>query len=229
MNSQAMERLFLEKNLRKALDKNEFELHYQPKFDLKTERISGIEALLRWTSPQLGKVSPAQFIPVAEETRLIIPIGQWVLDTACNQAKAWKEQGLPPIPISVNLSVVQFNHPLLVSDIKKVLDQTGIEPKFLELEVTESILMKDTALAVSTLEKLSALGIKISIDDFGTGFSSLNYLKDLPIDFLKIDQTFIKDFAEPTSAAITKTIVTLAQSLGMKTVAEGVETEAQMP
>ena len=227
MNSQAMERLFLEKNLRKALDKNEFELHYQPKFDLKTERISGIEALLRWTSPQLGKVSPAQFIPVAEETRLIIPIGQWVLDTACNQAKAWKEQGLPPIPISVNLSVVQFNHPLLVSDIKKVLDQTGIEPKFLELEVTESILMKDTALAVSTLEKLSALGIKISIDDFGTGFSSLNYLKDLPIDFLKIDQTFIKDFAKPTSAAITKTIVTLAQSLGMKTVAEGVETEAQ--
>ncbi len=227
MNSQAMERLFLEKNLRKALDKNEFELHYQPKFNLKTDRISGIEALLRWTSPELGKVSPTQFIPVAEETRLIIPIGQWVLDTACNQAKAWKEQGLPPVPISINLSVVQFNHPLLVSDIKKVLDQTGIEPKFLELEVTESILMKDTALAVSTLEKLIALGIKISIDNFGTGFSSLNYLKDLPIDFLKIDQTFIKDFAEPTSAAITKTIVTLAQSLGMKTVAEGVETEAQ--
>lgn len=227
MNSQAMERLFLEKNLRKALDKNEFELYYQPKFNLKTDRISGIEALLRWTSPELGKVSPTQFIPVAEETRLIIPIGQWVLDTACNQAKAWKEQGLPPVPISINLSVIQFNHPLLVSDIKKVLDQTGIEPKFLELEVTESILMKDTALAVSTLEKLIALGIKISIDDFGTGFSSLNYLKDLPIDFLKIDQTFIKDFAEPTSAAITKTIVTLAQSLGMKTVAEGVETEAQ--
>lgn len=227
MNSQAMERLFLEKNLRKALDKNEFELHYQPKFNLKTDRISGIEALLRWTSPELGKVSPTQFIPVAEETRLIIPIGQWVLDTACNQAKAWKEQGLPPVPISINLSVVQFNHPLLVSDIKKVLDQTGIEPKFLELEVTESILMKDTALAVSTLKKLIALGIKISIDNFGTGFSSLNYLKDLPIDFLKIDQTFIKDFAEPTSAAITKTIVTLAQSLGMKTVAEGVETEAQ--
>jgi len=227
MNSHAMERLFLEKNLRKALENKEFELHYQPKINLKTGQISGVEALLRWTNQELGQVSPSQFMPVAEETRLIIPIGQWVLGTACKQAHTWKEQGLPPCSMSVNLSVTQFTHPLLISDIKKVLDHTGIDPRDLGLEITESILMKDTALAVSTLNKLSDVGIKISIDDFGTGFFSLNYLKNLPIDFLKIDQAFVKNLEEPTNAAITKTIVALAQSLKMKTIAEGVETEAQ--
>jgi diguanylate cyclase (GGDEF)-like protein/PAS domain S-box-containing protein len=227
MNFKAMERLAVEKNLRKALDREEFELHYQPKINLKTGQIAGMEALIRWDSPELGMVMPHQFIHIAEETRLIIQMGHWVLVTACRQAKIWHEAGLPNIPISVNLSVVQFTHPNLVSEISKVLKQTKFDPKNLELEITESVLMQDTTLAVSILNKLSELGIKISIDDFGTGFSSLNYLKNLPLDYLKIDQTFVKDFSLQTNSAITKAIVTLAQSLNMKTIAEGVETKDQ--
>ena len=227
MNFKAMERLAVEKNLRKALDREEFELHYQPKINLKSGEIAGMEALIRWDSPELGLVMPHQFIPIAEETRLIIQMGHWVLVTACRQAKIWQESGFPQIPISVNLSVVQFTHPNLVSEISKVLKQTKFAPHHLELEITESVLMQDTTLAVSILNKLSELGIKISIDDFGTGFSSLNYLKNLPLDYLKIDQTFIKDYNLQTNSAITKAIVTLAQSLNMKTIAEGVETEEQ--
>ena len=227
MNFKAMERLAVEKNLRKALDREEFELHYQPKINLKTGQIAGMEALIRWDSPELGLVMPNQFIPIAEETRLIIQMGHWVLVTACRQSRLWQEAGLPQMPVSINLSVVQFTHPNLVSEISKVLKQTKFPPHRLELELTESVLMQDTTLAVSILNKLSELGIKISIDDFGTGFSSLNYLKNLPLDYLKIDQTFIKDFALQTNSAITKAIVTLAQSLNMKTIAEGVETEEQ--
>ena len=227
MNFKAMERLAVEKNLRKALDREEFELHYQPKINLKSGEIVGMEALIRWDSPELGMVMPHQFIPIAEETRLIIQMGHWVLLTACRQSQTWREAGLPQIPISVNLSVVQFTHPNLVSEISRVLKQTKFPPRFLELEITESVLMQDTTLAVSILNKLSERGIKISIDDFGTGFSSLNYLKNLPLDYLKIDQTFIKDFNLQTNSAITKAIVTLAQSLNMKTIAEGVETSEQ--
>lgn len=227
MNFKAMERLAVEKNLRKALDREEFELHYQPKINLKSGEIAGMEALIRWDSPELGMVMPNQFIHIAEETRLIIQLGHWVLVTACRQAKTWREAGLPPIPISVNLSVVQFTHPNLVAEITKVLKQMEVPPHQLELEITESVLMQDTTLAVSILEKLSALGIKISIDDFGTGFSSLNYLKNLPLDYLKIDRTFVKDHDQQNNAAITKAIVTLAQSLNMKTIGEGVETEEQ--
>ncbi len=227
MNFKAMERLAVEKNMRKALDRDEFELFYQPKINLQSGQIVGMEALLRWDSPELGMVMPNQFIPVAEETRIIIQLGHWVLYTACRQAQIWREAGLPPLPISVNLSVIQFTHPNLVSEISKVLDQTGTPPHQLELEITETVLMQDTTLAVSILKKLSELGIKISIDDFGTGFSSLNYLKNLPLDYLKIDRTFIKDFDLQTNSAITKAIVTLAQSLNMKTIAEGVETEEQ--
>ncbi len=227
MNFKAMERLAVEKNLRKALDREEFELYYQPKVNLSTGKIAGMEALIRWDSPELGLVMPDQFIPIAEETRLIIQMGHWVLVTACRQAKMWQEAGLPEIHISVNLSVVQFTHPNLVSEISKVLKKTKFLPQYLELEITESVLMQDTTLAVSILNKLSELGIKISIDDFGTGFSSLNYLKNLPLDYLKIDQTFVKDFSLQTNAAITKAVVTLAQSLNMKTIAEGVETEEQ--
>jgi len=209
------------------LDREEFELHYQPKINLKSGQIAGMEALIRWDSPELGMVMPSQFIHIAEETRLIIQMGHWVLLTACRQAKQWQIEGLPQIPISVNLSVVQFTHPNLVSEINKIIKQTNTQPHNLELEITESVLMQDTTLAVSILNKLSELGIKISIDDFGTGFSSLNYLKNLPIDYLKIDQTFIKDFNLQTNSAITKAIVTLAQSLNMKTIAEGVETKEQ--
>ena len=227
MNFKAMERLAVEKNLRKALDREEFELHYQPKVNLKSGQIVGMEALIRWDSPELGMVMPHQFIPIAEETRLIIQMGHWVLLTACRQIQTWREAGLPQMPISVNLSVVQFTHPNLVSEISRVLKQTKFPPQFLELEITESVLMQDTTLAVSILNKLSEVGIKISIDDFGTGFSSLNYLKNLPLDYLKIDQTFVKDYNLRTNSAITKAIVTLAQSLNMKTIAEGVETKEQ--
>ncbi len=227
MNFKAMERLAVEKNLRKALDREEFELYYQPKINLKSGKIAGVEALIRWDSPELGIVMPNQFIHIAEETRLIIQMGHWVFLTACQQLKLWQKAGLPEIPISVNLSVVQFTHPNLVSEISKILKQTNTPPHHLELEITESVLMQDTTLAISILNKLSELGIKISIDDFGTGFSSLNYLKNLPMDYLKIDQTFIKDFNLQTNAAITKAIVTLAQSLNLKTIAEGVETEEQ--
>jgi diguanylate cyclase (GGDEF)-like protein/PAS domain S-box-containing protein len=227
MNFKAMERLAVEKNMRKALDREEFELHYQPKINLKSGQIAGMEALLRWDSPELGMVMPNQFIPIAEETRLIIQLGHWVLLTACEQAKRWREAGLPEVPISVNLSVIQFTHPNLVNEITKVLEHTGIPPHQLELEITESVLMQDTTLAVAILKKLSEVGIKISIDDFGTGFSSLNYLKNLPLDYLKIDRTFVKDYNLQTNSAITKAIVTLAQSLNMKTIAEGVETEEQ--
>ena len=227
MNFKAMERLAVEKNLRKALDREEFELYYQPKINLKSGRIAGMEALIRWDSPELGLVMPQQFISIAEETRLIIQMGHWVLVTACQQARMWQEAGLPQLPVSVNLSVIQFTHPNLVSEISKVLSQAKFPPDYLELEITESVLMQDTTLAVSILNKLSERGIKISIDDFGTGFSSLNYIKNLPLDSLKIDQTFVKDFNLQTNAAITKAVVTLAQSLNMKTVAEGVETKEQ--
>ena len=227
MNFKAMERLAVEKNLRKALDREEFELHYQPKVNLSSGQIVGMEALIRWDSPELGLIMPHQFIPIAEETRLIIQMGHWVLLTACRQAQKWQEAGLPQIHISVNLSVVQFTHPNLVSEISRVLKQTKFPPQNLELEITESVLMQDTALAVSILNKLSERGVKISIDDFGTGYSSLNYLKNLPLDYLKIDKTFIKDFNLQTNSAITKAIVTLAQSLNMKTIAEGVETKEQ--
>jgi diguanylate cyclase (GGDEF)-like protein/PAS domain S-box-containing protein len=227
MNFKAMERLAVEKNLRKALDREEFELYYQPKINLQSGEISGMEALIRWDSPELGLVMPNQFIPISEETRLIIQLGHWVLLTASRQVNIWREAGLPQIPISINLSVVQFTHPNLVSEVDKVLKQTKIPPHQLELEITESVLMEDTTLAVSILKKLSAMGIKISIDDFGTGFSSLNYLKKLPLDCLKIDRTFIKDFNLQTNSALTKAIVNLGQSLNMKTIAEGVETEEQ--
>ncbi|MCF8057448.1 MAG: EAL domain-containing protein [Desulfocapsa sp.] len=227
MNLKVMVRLAMEKNMRKALDREEFELYYQPKINLKSRKIAGMEALLRWNSLELGIVTPSQFIPVAEETRLIIQLGHWVLVTACQQAKLWREAGLPEVPISVNLSVIQFTHPNLVSEIIKVLEEMEVPPHQLELEITESILMQDTTLAVSILNKLSEVGIKISLDDFGTGFSSLNYLKNLPLDYLKIDQTFVQDYDLQTNAAITNAIVTLAQSLNMKTIAEGVETDGQ--
>ncbi len=227
MNLKVMERLAMEKNMRKALDREEFELFYQPKINLQTRKIAGMEALLRWNNHELGIVQPTQFIPVAEETRLIIPLGHWVLVTACQQVKLWREAGLPELPISINLSVIQFTHPNLVSEVINVLKEAELPPHQLELEITESILMQDTTLAVSILNKLSEIGIKVSLDDFGTGFSSLNYLKNLPLDYLKIDRTFVKDFNLQANSAITNAIVTLAQSLNMKTIAEGVETVEQ--
>ncbi len=228
MNTKAMERMEIEKNLRKAMGGTEFILYYQPKVCLKSGKIIGMEALLRWQSPELGFVNPGKSIPVAEETRLIIDIGHWIIETACLQIKRNDELGIPPINIAVNLSVIQFNSPDLVADIENIIKKTGIDPKRLQVEVTESILIQDSHQAISILKSINDLGIKICIDDFGTGYSSLSYLKSMPIDYLKIDQSFVMDLADPKNEAITRAVVALAQNLNMRTIAEGVETPEQM-
>jgi len=214
--------------LRRALERDEFLLHYQPKIDLATGSIGGMEALIRWRHPVKGLVPPLQFIPLAEETGLIVPIGQWVLRTACAQTKAWQAGGLSPLRIAVNLSARQFSQDSLLEDVARVLAETGLEAPLLELEITESMVMRNPAHAVALLDSLKAMGVHLSIDDFGTGYSSLSYLKRFPIDNLKIDRSFIQDLpADGEDAAITRAIIAMAHSLRLTVVAEGVETEKQ--
>jgi diguanylate cyclase (GGDEF)-like protein len=229
MNAAAFEKLSLESSLRKALERNEFILHYQPQVDAKTRKIVGMEALIRWQHPEMGLVSPANFIPLAEETGLIVPIGEWVLNTACRQNKQWQNMGLPPVRIAVNISSPHFRQDRLLEAVTLSLNETQLDASHLELEVTESLLMQNVESTIALLEKLKNMGVKLSIDDFGTGYSSLNYLQRFPIDSLKIDRSFVKDLAEnPDDAAITRAIIAMAQSLGLNVVAEGVETEKQM-
>ncbi|TSA17050.1 MAG: EAL domain-containing protein [Betaproteobacteria bacterium] len=229
MNVHTIERLALESDLRHALERDEFLLHYQPKVDIASKRITGMEALLRWQRPGLGLVPPMQFIPLAEETGLIVPIGEWVLRTACAQNKAWREQGLPPLRVAVNLSARQFAHENLLHDVARVLRTTGMDASALELEITESMVMHDPERAVELLGKLKAMGIHLSIDDFGTGYSSLSYLKRFPLDSLKIDRSFIRDIpGDADDAAITRAIIAMAQSLRLTVIAEGVELEDQL-
>jgi len=192
-------------------------------------KIIGVEALIRWQHPKLGMVSPADFIPLAEDSGLILPIGEWVLRTACRQNRAWQENGCAPMRVSVNVSARQFQQPHLGEIIIEILDETGLSPSFLDIELTESSIMSNAQAAVDVLTKLKALGVTISIDDFGTGFSSLSYLKRLPIDALKIDQSFVRDVTtDPDDAALVMAIVTLAHNLRLQVVAEGVETEEQL-
>ncbi|MGP0629713.1 EAL domain-containing protein [Nitrospina sp. 32_T5] len=226
MNTLAVERMVIEKNMRKAVGGTEFQLYYQPKICLRSGKVVGMEALLRWENPELGFVNPQKSIPIAEETRLIIQIGHWIIESACQQIKRLEKIN-PDISIAVNLSVIQFNSPDLVSEIKGIIKNTGIDPQKLQVEVTESILIQDSTLAINILQNLNDLGIKICIDDFGTGYSSLSYLKSMPIDYLKVDQSFIRDLTDPTNEAITRAVVALARSLGMRTIAEGVETKEQ--
>jgi diguanylate cyclase (GGDEF)-like protein/PAS domain S-box-containing protein len=229
MNEQALERLQIESNLRRALERGEFVLHYQPKVDVASGRISGMEALIRWSHPHLGMVAPARFIGLAEETGLIVPIGAWVIHTACAQNKAWQDAGLPPLRVSVNLSARQFAQKNLMQSIAAVLQETGLEARYLEIELTESLVMSDVEHAINMLQQLKALGVKISIDDFGTGYSSLAYLKRFPIDVLKIDQSFVRDIAvDFNDAAITVSIISLAHNLKLKVIAEGVENQEQL-
>lgn len=229
MNERAMERLRIEGDLRNALDREEFVLHYQPQVDLTAGRILGVEALIRWQHPVLGAVAPARFIELAEEMGLIVPIGVWVLRTACMQIVKWQQAGLGQMRVAVNLSARQFYQQDLVASIRNVLDETGIAPHLLELELTESMMMNDVEQAVGILNDLKALGLHLSIDDFGTGYSSLSYLKRFPIDLLKIDQSFVRDITlDPDDAAIVVSIISLAHSLRLKVIAEGVETEAQL-
>jgi diguanylate cyclase (GGDEF)-like protein len=229
MNTAIQRRVALEERLRTALDQNEFLVHYQPQFDLTRGRIIGAEALLRWKHPELGLVSPGHFLPIAEETGLIVPVGDWILRSACEQNARWNKTGHRGLRVSVNVSSQQFLEPGLADVVKSALEQSGLAPISLELEITESSLLRDVEVTVNTLRRLKDLGVRLAIDDFGTGYSSLAYLKRLPIDVLKIDQSFIRTLTtDPADATITQTIVQLAAGLNLTTIAEGVETLEQL-
>ena len=229
LKTNSFERLALESSLRRALERNEFQVHYQPKIELHGGKVVGMEALIRWQHPDLGLVSPLQFISLAEETGLIVPIGRWVLRTACLQTKAWREEkGLPPMTVAVNLSARQFSDANLLPDIASILEETAMDPAFLELEITESMIMRNVDKTLQTMTALKNLGIRLAIDDFGTGYSSLAHLKQFPLDTLKIDRSFIRDLpGDQDDAAITKAIIALGKNLNMTLVAEGVETLEQ--
>ncbi|MBI3620723.1 MAG: EAL domain-containing protein [Nitrospirae bacterium] len=228
LNTQAQDRMALETGLRRALAHDEMRLHYQPRVDLKTGSINAVEALLRWQHPTIGLVPPAKFIPFAEETGLIIPLGDWVLRTACRQLKAWQAAGSSSLRVCVNIAPRQFRQKDLVKTVKEILTETDVDPRWLELELTESLL-QDKIVTIHSLQELSDLGIEIAIDDFGTGYSSLSYLHRMPIARLKIDRSFISALgAEPEAVNLVEAIITLAHALKIKTVAEGVETQAQL-
>ncbi len=229
MNVKARARLMLESSLRRALDRGEFTLYYQPRVDLFSGRVIGAEALLRWRHPEIGLVPPAEFIPILEETGMIIPVGDWVLRQASKQNRAWQDMGLPPIRMAVNLSVRQFIQKDLAESVLRVLEQVGLAPEYMELEITEDLLLEHNQTNIITLTKLRNQGIHISIDDFGTGYSSLSYLKRLPIDTLKIDQSFVRDIdTDPDNKAIASAIIAMAGSLHLNVLAEGVETDEQL-
>jgi diguanylate cyclase (GGDEF)-like protein/PAS domain S-box-containing protein len=229
MNVSAGARLNMERRLRRALRDNEFLLHYQPQVDIETGKVVGMEALVRWHDPEVGLIPPSQFIPVAEESGLIGPLSEWVLREACRQNKAWQDEGLPPARVSVNLSARQFQQHDIARLVLQVLEETGLEPQYLELELTESTIMRNAEEAVTMLNELHALGIGLAIDDFGTGYSSLSYLKRFPVDRLKIDRSFVSDIGESSDdETITSAIIALAHSLNLQVIAEGVETSTQL-
>jgi EAL domain-containing protein (putative c-di-GMP-specific phosphodiesterase class I) len=229
MQAKSDRNLTLENALRRALERHQLSLHYQPQISLANGQIVGAEALLRWHHPELGAVSPAEFIPVAETTGLILPIGEWVLRTAVQQLKAWRADGLPAITVAVNLSSVQFRHADLPEMVSAILQDAQVPAHWLELELTEGVAMNDPLGAIAVMNQLHERGVRMSIDDFGTGYSSLSYLKKFQIYKLKIDQSFVRDITDdPDDRAIVGAIISLANSLGMQTIAEGVETEGQL-
>lgn len=229
MNESAFERLLMENDLRRALERNKFVLHYQPQVEIATGRLVGVEALLRWQHPERGLVAPGMFIPLAEETGLIVPIGAWVLGEACRQGIAWRRAGAPEFRMAVNISSRQFWRGNLLETLEQVLRDTGAPAAILDIELTESILVRHEAETVDLLKHLSKLGVMISIDDFSTGYSSLSYLKRFPIHKLKIDQSFVRDIHEDVDdAAITTAIIAMGRGLNLKVIAEGVETRGQL-
>jgi diguanylate cyclase (GGDEF)-like protein/PAS domain S-box-containing protein len=228
MDHVALHKLTIQHEMRRALLNKEFLLYYQPQYDLATGQIVGTEALIRWEHPERGLIPPSEFIPAAEESGIIVPLGDWVIEEACRQNKAWQDSGLPAIPVSVNLSFRQFLQRNLTDKIEEVLQHTGLDAKYLELEITESMTM-DVQRASECLRELTALGVNISIDDFGTGYSSFHYLKNLPIARLKIDRSFVRDIQQdPNDAAIVAAIIAMAHNLQLQVIAEGVETEDQV-
>ncbi|MBU4500301.1 MAG: EAL domain-containing protein, partial [Gammaproteobacteria bacterium] len=229
MNTRAVHRQMIECSLRRALKQDEFMLHYQPKIDLATGAMTGAEALIRWQDPDLGITYPAQFIPIAEENGLIVPIGRWVLREACRQVQAWLDSGLPAVPVAVNISAVEFRHDSFLKWLALILKETGLAPHYLQLELTESILMHDAESSASVLEALKIMGVKLAIDDFGTGYSSLSYLKRFPIDTLKIDQSFVRDIVtDADDATIVAAVIGMGKNLKQRVIAEGVETHEQL-
>jgi EAL domain-containing protein (putative c-di-GMP-specific phosphodiesterase class I) len=229
MSRRVHERMWLARDLRAGLELGQFYLHYQPQVDLKTGCITGAEALARWQHPAQGEIMPARFIPVAEESALIMPIGEWILQAACVQCKAWHDAGLPRIRISVNLSALQIRQRGFTQIVSAILEKTGLAPEYLELEVTESLLMAQTDDVVRTLLDIRRMGVRLAIDDFGTGYSSLNYLKRLPVDKLKIDGSFLKNVpGDVSNRSITLAVIALAKNMGLTVIAEGVENEEQL-
>jgi len=228
METEVSRNLILETSLRHAVEKGELFLHFQPNVDMASGEILGSEALVRWNHPDLGVLYPDKFIALADETGLIVEIGEWVLEAACAQTRAWNDAGIKDISIAVNVSAVQFRQPGLIEKVAAILDKVGLPPGCLELEITETVLMRDVEATIATLQTLREMGVKISIDDFGTGYSSLNYLRRFPLDILKIDRSFVRDMTlDPNNLAIVRAITTLGKSLKLTIVAEGVETEEQ--
>ncbi|BBP05252.1 hypothetical protein TPL01_23970 [Sulfuriferula plumbiphila] len=228
MNVRAVQRQSVEASLRRALERHEFVLHYQPKINLHSGTIVGVEALIRWQHPQRGLLAPAQFVTIAEDCGLILPIGRWVLREACLQARAWRQAGLPPITVAVNTSALEFRAKDFLENIRATLADTRLEPRYLELELTESVLMRDAASTDSVLHALADLGVKLAVDDFGTGYSSLSYLRQFPIDTLKIDQSFVNQMtSNPDDATIVSAVISMGKSLKQRVIAEGVETPEQ--
>jgi EAL domain-containing protein (putative c-di-GMP-specific phosphodiesterase class I) len=229
MNDRIRESLRIEHGLRQALAKNELFLVYQPQVDLRTGVVTGLEALIRWNHPESGLLLPGKFIEVAEYSGLIVPIGEWVLRTACAQARKWQDEGLPRVPIAVNVSPIQFRQQGFRDLVRNVLEETGLEPKYLELELTESLLLSSADFMFSLIQELKDMGVMLAIDDFGTGFSSLGYLRQFKVNRLKIARSFIQDVSVDTDdAAITTAIINMAKALNLSVLAEGVENEEQL-
>ncbi|MGZ8271132.1 MAG: putative bifunctional diguanylate cyclase/phosphodiesterase, partial [Methylophilus sp.] len=229
MNIRAVNRQLIETHLRIAIDQQEFFLLYQPKVNLITGKITGAEALVRWKHPKLGEVTPKKFVTIAEDSSLIVPIGRWVLLEACTQAKQWINMGLQAVPIAVNISAQEFHQKNFVTNVQSILDDTGLDARLLELEITESTLMQDAKSTTLILHELKNLGIQLAVDDFGTGYSSLSYLKQFPIDVLKIDQSFVNDIATATdSGIIVSAVIGMGNNLNLHVVAEGIESQAQL-
>ena len=229
MNSYVLEHLLIRNGLMRALENNEFRLHYQPQMDLASGKLIGAEALIRWEHPDLGMVPPNRFIHVAEDCGMIIPIGNWVLEEACRQAKIWQQDGFPDMVVGVNISAIQFRRGDMEKTVAAALTASCLSAQYLELELTESILIQDVDTSLDTIQRLKELGIRLSIDDFGTGYSSLSYLRKLPVDKLKIDQSFVREItSRKDDAAIALSIITLAHTMQKKVIAEGVETQEQL-